>query len=218
MPDLPCRDRWLLKRTQSCAVLLLILCALFGFFGPVHADIYKYVDENGVTHFTNVPTSPKYSLYIKDNFFVEEREDLGDIFGLDPNLPNRYDLYIKEAAKRYGVSFPLIKAIIKVESAFNPKAVSPKGAMGLMQLMPANVDLLRIKNPFDPWENIMGGTRFFKGLLNRFNGRLSYALAGYNAGPHRVLQYDGIPPYKETQNYVKKVLRYYRMLENSGIN
>jgi soluble lytic murein transglycosylase-like protein len=181
------------------AVLFLRLSSSAG------ADIYRYVDEEGVLHFTNVPTSSQYQLYIQDDFFVRR----GDI----PALTEKYDHHIWAASRRYGVDFPLIKAIITVESAFNPRAVSPKGALGLMQLMPSNVRLLRIQDPFDPEENIMGGTRFLKGLLNRFDGRLSLALAGYNAGPHRVDQYDGIPPYKETQNYVKKVLRYYRALK-----
>lgn len=175
------------------------------FYAPVGADIYRYVDEEGVLHFTNVPTSSHYQLYIQDDFFVRR----GDI----PALPEKYDHHIWAASRRYGVDFPLIKAIITVESAFNPRAVSRKGALGLMQLMPENVRLLRIQDPFDPEENIMGGTRFFSGLLNRFNGRLTLALAGYNAGPRRVDQYNGIPPYKETQNYVKKVLRYYRALK-----
>lgn len=171
---------------------------------PAFADIYKYVDENGIIHFTNAPTSSKYQVYVRDNFFLPNRPF---------QVSDKYDAYIREAAKKYQVSFPLIKAIIQAESSFNPRAVSRAGALGLMQLMPANVQLLKIRDPFDPWENIMGGTRFFKNLLNRYDGRLSLALAGYNAGPHRVDEYNGIPPFKETQNYVRKVLHFYRMLK-----
>ncbi len=188
---------------------LVTFWLFLGTAAPALGDIYRYVDENGVVHFTNAPTSSRYQLYIRDDFFVGGKDPY-------PTFSDKYDTYIMAAANKYDVSFGLIKAIISVESGFNPRAVSPKGAQGLMQLMPENVRLLKIKDPFDPWENIMGGTRFFKRLLDRFRGKLSLALAGYNAGPHRVDQYDGIPPYRETRNYVRKVLKYYRILENKN--
>lgn len=175
----------------------------FCFFSaaPVDADIYRYIDENGIMHFTNVPSSPKYQLYRKST--------------ISRYLPDKYDHLISEAAKRNGLSFPLIKAVIKVESNFNPRAVSRKGAKGLMQLMPENIKLMNIYNPFDPWENIMGGSRYLRNMLDRFDGSLKLALAGYNAGPVRVEQYKGIPPYQETRNYVRKVIRYYNHLKKS---
>ena len=187
-----------IKQTIGCMLAALWLAA------PAAADIYKYVDENGIIHFTNAPTSSKYQVYVRDNFFPPK----GPF-----RVSGKYDAYIRAAARKYGVSFPLIKAIIQAESSFNPRAVSRAGALGLMQIMPANVRLLKIQDPFDPFQNIMGGTRFFKSLLNRFDGKLSLALAGYNAGPHRVDQYDGIPPFQETQTYVRRVLHYYRMLK-----
>lgn len=207
---------FLTRNAQPCLILFMkpdryhigwVLSVLVFFAGtgtPAFADIYKYVDENGIIHFTNAPTSSDYQVYVRDNFFKNNHS---------PRMPDKYDAYIRAAASKYNVSFPLIKAIIQAESSFNPRAVSRAGALGLMQLMPENVRLLNIRDPFDPWENIMGGTRFFKNLLNRFDGKLSLALAGYNAGPHRVDQYNGIPPFRETQDYVRKVLRYYRMLK-----
>ena len=165
------------------------------------ADIYMYVDQEGVIHFTNVPTSSAndYRVYIK------ERNGRGYY----PRSSDQYDDIIKEASHRHGVAFPLLKAIIKAESAFNPRAVSKKGALGLMQIMPKNIQLLKINDPFDPRENIMGGTRYFKELLNQFKGKLSLSLAAYNAGPNAVVKYRNIPPYKETEEYVEKVLKYY---------
>lgn len=187
-----------IKQTIGWTLAALWLAA------PAAADIYKYVDENGIIHFTNAPTSSKYQVYVRDNFFLPK----GPL-----RVSDKYDAYIRAAARKYRVSFPLIKAIIQAESSFNPRAVSRAGALGLMQIMPANVRLLKIQDPFDPFQNIMGGTRFFKALLNRFNGKLSLALAGYNAGPHRVDEYNGIPPFQETQVYVRRVLHYYRMLK-----
>lgn len=176
------------------AVLLVLLTAI-----PGQADIYMYIDKDGVIHFTNTPTSGKYRVYMKERPKKAAAS----------KASNRYDAIIKTAAKYHGVAFALVKSIIRVESNFNPKAVSHKGALGLMQIMPENVKDLKIKNPFDPKENIMGGARYFKRMLDRFNGKLSLALAAYNAGPEAVKQYQDIPPYAETENYVKKVLKYY---------
>jgi soluble lytic murein transglycosylase len=104
----------------------------------------------------------------------------------------------------------LLKAIIKAESDFNPRAVSKKGAMGLMQIMPENIKAMNISNPFDPLENILGGARYFREMLDRFKGHLSLSLAAYNAGPTAVERYNNqIPPYKETENYIERVLKFY---------
>ena len=170
---------------------------------PVEADIFMYIDSNGVLHFTNAPTSSQYKLYIKER--------------PKPSAATKvYDPIIKEASLRYGLSFPLIKAIIRVESNFNAKAVSKKGALGLMQVMPSNLKLLDIGDPFNPKENIMGGARYFKSMVDRFNGKLPLALAAYNAGPGTVDKYKDIPPIEETRNYVKKVMEFFYLYKNSS--
>lgn len=118
------------------------------------------------------------------------------------------DDIFSEAASRYGLPVSLIKAVAKTESDFNTKAVSHAGAIGVMQLMPGTARALGVNDPFDARENIMGGAKYLRENLDRFNGNIDYALAAYNAGPSSVEKYGGIPPYKETQNYVKKVNSY----------
>jgi soluble lytic murein transglycosylase-like protein len=181
--------------------IFCILTVLFTHLSPINADIYMYIDNNGVIHFTNVLTasSTDYRIYIKEK--PSEVLELGS--------SDKYDRYIEEASRRHGVSFPLVKAIIKAESDFNPLAISKKGALGLMQIMPENLDVLNIRDPFNPWENILGGTRYFKMMLNRFNDKLPLSLAAYNAGPTAVAHYKSIPPFKETEDYVEKVMMYY---------
>jgi len=171
----------------------------------VLADIYMYIDSNGVLHFSNVPTSSQFRLYIK------ERPGRT----LDGVNPRGFDRIIRAAARRHGISEPLIKAIIKAESNFNPRAVSKKGAKGLMQIMPQNFNSLNIRNPFNPRENIMGGAKYFKQMHTRYKGKLPLALAAYNAGPTMVDKYKTIPPFPETRNYVEKVMKYYYVYKKS---
>jgi soluble lytic murein transglycosylase len=185
-------------RTPFKVIVLSALFVLSLAVMPLCADIYSYIDSQGVLHFSNVPTSAQYTVYIKER----SARSLG-------HTTNQYDHLITGVSNRQGVSFSLLKALIKTESNFNPKAVSRAGAKGLMQIMPVNIKALKINNPFDPWENIMGGTRYLKQLIKRFNGELPLALAAYNAGPSVVERYQGIPPIKETEDFVEKVLKYY---------
>ena len=179
-----------------CYTVIFLIAASM----PAWADIYRYIDENGVMHFTNTPTSSVHQFKL----FLKEK----------PPVANRlssqaYDDIIDEASQQYGVSFPLLKAIIKAESDFDPQAVSKKGAKGLMQIMPENFELLGIEDPFDPSQNIHAGARYFKQLYDRFDGKIALSLAAYNAGPTAVDRYKTVPPYEETEEYVRRVLQYF---------
>ena len=189
--------------SSSCFFVVFTIVFLVSMPLTSFADIYMYIDENGVMHFTNTPTASDrdYKVYLREKRFNSATFHTTD----------KYDELINDASERYGVDFRLVKAIIKAESDFNPRAVSRKGAMGLMQIMPENFQHLDIRNPFDPEENIMGGTRYFRYLYDRFDGKLALSLAAYNAGPTTVDNYNKtIPPYRETEQYVRRVLRYYR--------
>jgi len=186
-------------------IFSLALVVLLGVVLPVEADIYRYIDGNGVMHFTNVPTSSiqNYKLFLK------EKPQITDRYSTE-----KYDELISDASERHGVSFSLLKAVIKAESDFDPHAVSKKGATGLMQIMPENFKPLGIRDPFDPWENINAGARYFKQMYDRFKGKLALSLAAYNAGPTAVDRYKTIPPYEETEEYVRRVLKYYYNYKN----
>lgn len=196
-------------RIQSIYYLFaFVLAFLFSTTVCVYADIYMYIDADGVQHFTNAPTASDRDYHV----FIREKSSYrpSAFYSSD-----KYDDLIFQASKQYGVDSLLVKAIIKAESDFDPKAVSTKGAMGLMQIMPENFQHLDIENPLDPRENIMGGTRYFKYLYERFDGKLALSLAAYNAGPTAVDNYNkSIPPYRETEQYVERVLAYYRNYKN----
>ncbi|MFK5953902.1 MAG: transglycosylase SLT domain-containing protein [Desulfobacterium sp.] len=162
----------------------------------VTATIYMFMDENGVRHFSDTPVSPKSRVFIKG----KRRHHKA------PLNKKCYDHLIKKAARKFNVDFSLIKAVIEVESAYNPRAISSKGARGLMQIMPFNFADLKLIDPFEPSQNIMAGTRYLNQLLHQYKGNIKYALAAYNAGPGNVNKYNGIPPFQETQNYVQKVI------------
>ena len=183
-------------------ILLLFMVAV----SISHADIYKYKDKNGVIHFTNTrpAAQKKFQVYIRERHPRKVR-----LYST-----SQYDQIIKKAARRHGVLFSLIKSVIAVESGFNPRAVSKKGAKGLMQIMPENYRTLSIRDPFDPYQNIMGGARYLKQMIKRFNGKLKLALAAYNAGPDAVARYNGIPPFRETQEYVRRVFHALRMYQS----
>ena len=159
--------------------------------------MYSYVDDSGRLHFTNVPGDPRY------------QEVPGYKAVRRAATRSRFNRFIQESAKQFRLDPELIKAVIKVESDFNPYAVSEKGAMGLMQLMPDTAKEMDVVSPFEPQENIRGGSRYIKKLIDLFDGDLRLVLAAYNAGPTRVMAQNRIPRIDETEKYVKRVLREY---------
>jgi soluble lytic murein transglycosylase len=166
-------------------------------FTSVGADIYRFRDENGVWHFTNIPSDPRYRLYIKTD----------EIKG--KQYIEKYDAIIHRAAEQFGVEAQLIKAIIKAESSFDPNAISESGAQGLMQLMPTTAEDMRVNNPFDPEENILGGTRYLSLLLRRFEEDKRLAVAAYNIGAEIVAKHKSVPPIPKTRRFVERVMKYY---------
>jgi soluble lytic murein transglycosylase len=187
-----------------------------------YSEIFKYVDRDGAIHFTNTPTSvqstivslPPLSQATFQKYFPTYKGNQGLQHGSFvplSNLPDQatYDPHIKLTCRLYGLDCNLVKAVIRAESGFNPFAVSPKGAMGLMQLMPGTSRDLGVLNPFDPLQNIDGGARYLRMMLDRFNNDTVLALAAYNAGPEAVCKHGGVPPIDETQLYVRRVMDFY---------
>jgi len=165
------------------------------------ADVYRYVDKDGVAHFTNMPSGTGYKKIIsgasKDNTYYKGNDPAG------------YLQIINSTSRKYNIEPSLVNAVIKVESNWDSGAISQKGAQGLMQLMPSTARDMNVKNPFNPEENIEGGVKYLRYLLDKFDGNFSLALAAYNAGPEKIKKHRGIPPIPETQQYVKQVLSIY---------
>lgn len=177
----------------------LLLCSLLCFVPLSFADIYRFQDERGVWHYSNLRNDPRFRLYMRTpNHNKPAAQYIRD-----------YDEAITRASRQFRVEPSLIKAVIRAESAFDRRAVSRKGAQGLMQLMPDTAHQMEVADPFDPEENILGGTRYLSLMLERFQNNVQLALAAYNAGPERVEQYRGIPPFPETRTFVERVLRFY---------
>lgn len=187
-------------------LLLYIVC----FVTPLYcyAGIYRYQDERGVYHFTNIiPIGRRYVVIIPDKPSSIETQaiEITD-----------YDSLIIKHSRVHGIDPSLVKAVMKAESNFNPHAVSPRGAQGLMQLMPETARLMKVKNPFDPDENIKGGIRYLKFLEEAFQGDLELILAAYNAGPSKVIENNmKVPPINETRVFIKRVKELYKKLKDS---
>jgi soluble lytic murein transglycosylase-like protein len=179
---------------------LLAPLILLAWAGGVSADVYVYRDKNGVLTFTNVPNHSGYRRVLRDSN--------GQITTASWSYTS-YDDLIQTAAARYGVDAELVRAVIKAESDFNSVARSRKGAMGLMQLMPETARLHKVADAYDPSANVEGGVRHLRMLLDRYQGDLELTLAAYNAGSAAVEKHGGIPPFAETRDYVRRVLRFY---------
>ncbi len=178
--------------------VLLFIFALF-LAEWVVADIYVHRDPRGVMTFTNAPSHSGYRVIIRN---PSQHTSV-------PNQSLSFEELVRSASNRYGMDPNLVWAVMKVESDFNPEAVSIKGARGLMQLMPATARQHQVDNIHDPSQNIRAGVRHLRLLLDRFQGNLKLGLAAYNAGSRAVERYRSIPPYSETRKYVRRVLKYY---------
>lgn len=210
-----------MKRSLWLAVALFSSLVL-----QASAAIYSYRDEQGRLYLTDSPPNKNYKIVVTSKKEREGPDSPGHTsFASDAMagaqkfmLPNdeTFSRYINEAAKQHDLDPYLIKSVIKVESDFDPTVSSSKGAQGLMQLIPSTAKLVGCKNSFDPRQNILGGANYLRMMLNRFDGRVDFALAAYNAGPGNVEKYKGIPPFRETQNYVRKVKHYYKQYSSGS--
>jgi hypothetical protein len=184
---------------------LLILVVVLGCASPAAAQIYSWRDDDGKLVVSDTPRAGGGAQTTYEVHGAESIKSTIPLVASHKSAP--YDASINEHARRQGVAADLVRAVIQVESAFNPVAVSNKGAMGLMQLMPATAMELGVRNPFDPDQNIRGGVTYLKQLLTRYDQKVELALAAYNAGIGNVEKYGDVPPFKETRNYVNKITK-----------
>ena len=213
--------------TRGLSPILLSLITLSAFSTAAHAgNMYIYKDKAGQVLLTNVNPSgnfDKFTKKVKVTYYKDSKmydgsnNSYGSSAASSSGSRNAYDSYIRASAERHGVDPALMKAMMHTESAFNPNARSPVGAQGLMQLMPATARRFNVSNPWNPADNIEGSAKYIAWLMRRFNNNIEHAIAGYNAGEGNVDKYGGIPPFKETRNYVQKVMsRYHSLYKNDA--
>lgn len=205
---------------QHYLALLLVITAGAS---PAQADIFECRDADGSVHYTNVrpsgPSGQQCRVLVRQQAEPQRATNpspapaanrrRSQVRSRDPARYSRYDAFITEAAQLYELPISLIRAVIRVESDYNPGVVSHAGAQGLMQLMPRTANSMGVQDAFNPRQNILGGTRYLRILANLFNGDLVLTIAAYNAGEGAVTRYRGVPPYRETRRYVGRVLRHY---------
>jgi soluble lytic murein transglycosylase-like protein len=198
-------------RARTIALLAVLVAAA----PRASADIYSFTDKDGTMHFTNLRPAGRdkgrYKIYMRT---PEQRMARPGVVPVparstDPTRYSRYDISIQEASRTHSIPEAFIRAIIRVESDYDPDVVSVAGAQGLMQLMPGTARRMGCANSFDPHMNILGGTRYLRYLANMFGGDMVLTIAGYHAGEGAVLKYNGVPPYTMTHTYIKRVLAYY---------
>lgn len=211
------------------AFLLYILgtASIMPLATTTHAgQIYMYKDSNGSTLLTNRKSADRSLTKVKVTYYPDSNihsyrnwgNSEASVLPSYSRNKNAFDHIIQQAAQQHGVSEGLIKAVMHTESGFNVNARSPVGAQGLMQLMPATARRFNVSNAYDPHENIMAGAKYLAWLLKRFNGNTTLALAGYNAGEGNVAKYGGVPPFRETQDYVRRVTSRYSNLYANGVS
>ena len=200
-----------MTRGQAQAAVVAAIWLSAGFAAAAHADVYTFVDAQGVIHYTNVPSDSRYSVIFRESYRFPN-----DYFRDTKRVTrakdrNAYAEIVKKAAREQKLDQALLRAVIAVESGYDPNAVSSKGAVGLMQLMPETAQRYGVSNIYDPAQNVHAGARYLRDLMRKFNDDLSLALAAYNAGEDAVIRYGNrIPPYRETREYVPRVMDLYR--------
>lgn len=191
-----CRPMGLERKILSFSgfALCINIALIGGWPAPAagKTTVFKFVDSQGTIHFSDYRRTPSFEILVRK---------LAD-------KKSAINLAIKMISKKYNMQPELLQAVIHTESSYHPEAISPAGAMGLMQLMPGTAASLKVSNPLDIEQNLDGGARYLKKMLKRFDGKLDLALAAYNAGPTAVARHGGIPPYAETENYVQKVMKW----------
>ena len=203
------------RRARSVALLAALVGLVPATAGA--SGVFKYVDADGTVHFTDAPTDRRFreirvpTSRVRLNYYPSPKSlrALARTPLASPAPAEEYDAIIGDIAQLHGVPAALVKAVIRAESRFDARAVSSKGAQGLMQLMPGTADMMGVEDPFEPRDNVGGGVRYLRQLLDRF-GDPVWAVAAYNAGPEAVDRHGGIPPYPETREYVRRVMSYYR--------
>ena len=209
-----CLLKYPFVRSATAACVLAMVCSVAP--ASSYADIFRHVDSHGVEHYTNIqPQGRGWQRVLRTSKGSGPKRRSGSGRGggharePDPARLQRYIEHIREASALYQLPEPFIRAVMRVESNFYADAVSDAGAMGLMQLMPGTASGMGVVDPFNPRQNVLGGARYLRILANKFGGDLVLTIAAYNAGHGAVQKYGGIPPYAETQRYVRRVLQHY---------